>query len=621
MHFYAISLNNCNLKNLKKTLFLLLASIYAFPFYGQDLQIISKNQKIEVKEDSSFTREITIKFKKSNTNRVYSIFYDSELEEVSDIKIYKKKKKRVKEIKVGTIIEENVNLEYIASKKIKTLLLPKEEEIHLKYKIHCKELMYFSDLRFFSYDKIDSLKYQIKLPKQFRLSHKTIYKDSLNFFSIDSSKTVNSSVWNINVVPKKVTHDPLQFFGIYKNMKVPLMRVLVSPSDYQQNSVAYMNDWYYKNIISKRGLNDTSKQKIDELTTGVSEKNKILDIIYNYVKKNFKYVAIEVGMGAFIPSHANEVFKNKQGDCKDLSNFLSEALNYKGIKSDIALAATFDHISDCDFPSLSSANHVICVAYLNNTEILLDPTDPIHQQETPVQTLQGRSILIINSKGGKFLEVKQFTPPQNSIKYQMSLKVDSKKMLLSGNFDIKYDGISDNYLQRLSKYETETDFNDYINSFFKETFGNQGISNLTQTNISNKFNFLGNIEISGKTFNDDDSKYLFLDFAPKLIENENRENLLAGTYIGYPFQKTVVIDITLDESIVPFKLKNYNFNGKGISLNLIIKSISDNKIQMNYDFIFDHIFIDENNISDTNKLLKAFKKIINDPIILKRKKA
>lgn len=607
------------MKNFKKTIILLLIYSYICKGYTQELDISSKTHKIEVKEDSSFTKEIIIKFKKSDVNRFYPIFYDTELEQVSNIKIYQKKKKRLKEIKAIRVIEENIDLEYITSKKIKTVLIPKDEEIHLKFNINCKELMYFSDLRFFSYNRIDSLKYQIKIPKKFTLSHKTIYKDSLSFFSIDSSNVNDKSLWNIKVVPKRVSHDPLQFFGIYKNMKVPLMRVLVKNSAHKGNSLDYMNDWYYRNLILKRGLNELAKQKIDELTAGVSEKNKILDIIYNYIKSNFKYVAIEIGMGAFIPSHANEVFSNKQGDCKDLSNFLSEALNYKGIKSNIALAATFDHISDCDFPSLSSANHVICIAYLNEKEILLDPTDPIHQQNTPVQSLQGRTILVVNSKGGEFLKVKKFTPKENSINYQMNLKVDTKKMLLKGSFDINYNGISDNYLQRVFKYETDNNFLSYINSFYKEIFGNQEITNLTKTNTFQKFNFQGDIKINGKTFNDGISKYLFLDFLPKLIENESRDNLLTGTYIEYPFQKKVSVNITLDEPIKTFEQRQYNFKGKGISLNLNIKPISDLKIQVNYSFIFDHIFINEKNVSETNKILKEFKKIINEPIILKKK--
>lgn len=599
------------------TLFVILSSNLGL---AQDFLIRSKTENVEIKKDSSFVTEITVEFKKSQTPRIYPILFDTELEKVLNIRLYKKKKRRLKELEVGKINEENVELEYIASKKVKIIKIPKDEEIYLKYSVSCNELMYFSSLSFFSYNNIDTLKYQIKIPKKFDLSYKIIYRDSLNYFSMDSTKTNLESVWNIKTVPKKISHNPLQFFGIYKNLRVPLMKTLVAPIQYRDNSLKYMNNWYYQNLNFKRGLDYASKLKIDELTSGVTDKNKILDILYGYVKNNFKYVAIEIGMGAFIPSHVNEVFSNRQGDCKDLSNFLSEALNYKGIKSDVALAATFDHTSDCDFPSLSSANHVICIAYINNKEILLDPTDPIHIQETPVQSLQGRTILVVNSEGGKFLEVTPFSPQQNKIVYQMFLSIDSSKTLLAGSFDIKYFGISSNYLKRVYKYKSGRKFEDYINPYFEEIFGNQSISNLTASNTQKEFSFKGDITINGKTFNDGINKYLFLDFLPKLIETENRESLLDGTYIKYPFQKKVRVNITLDEPIQNFEPKEYFYDGKGISLLLKVSSISDLEVILEYDFVFDHIFINKYNIDITNDILKSFKKIVNEPIIFKRKK-
>ena len=127
-------------------------------------------------------------------------------------------------------------------------------------------------------------------------------------------------------------------------------------------------------------------------------------------------------MGAFIPSHVNEVYQNKYGDCKDLSNLLSAMLNYKGIKSDIALASTFDHTSDCDFPSLSAANHVICVAYVNGTIVMLDPTDSIHKEGTVVQSLQDRSIFIVNSNGGEFQKIIKPNTENNKIDYELSIE-------------------------------------------------------------------------------------------------------------------------------------------------------------------------------------------------------
>tara|TARA_R110002126_G_scaffold157104_1_gene304581 strand:- start:6042 stop:7871 length:1830 start_codon:yes stop_codon:yes gene_type:complete len=608
---------------LKTLLKLLIFGIFLFVYvngFSQNIDILKQYEKISIKKDSSFTNEILIKFKKNEDYRIYPIFYDSELENISKIMLFSKKGRREKPFKNVQIYEEDVELDYISSQKVKTVEIPKEKEVYLRYEINCKELIYFSSLPFFSYNNIDSLEYKIEVPKKFELAHKTILRDSLSFYSIDSVVNENASIWKIKSVPKKVQHDPLQYFGIYKNMSVPIMKTIVVPAVNKYEPLKYMNDWYLKNLNTKRSLSNAAKSKIDELTSGIQNKEQIVKIIYNYVKSNFKYVAIEVGMGAFIPSHVNEVFTNKQGDCKDLSNFLTEALKYKGIKSDVALAATFDHISDCDFPSLSSANHVISIAYFNDAEVLLDPTDPIHQQKTPVQSLQERTILIVNDNGGKFLKAKNFTSTQNEIDYQIKLNLNTEKSLLDGDFNVSYKGIADNNLQRIYSYETEKSFNNFIDSFFKEIFGNQEISNLTKTNTSHNFNFKGSIKINGKTFNDNNNTFLFLDFAPKLFENESRDNLLEGTYIQNPFGKKVIIEITLTEPIEIFSPKKHSFKENGVSLNLVIKSVTESKLIVSYDFLYDHIFVDKTNVNATNNILKSFKKIINEPIILKRKK-
>lgn len=585
---------------------------------SQNIHLKSKLENIKVLEDSTFVNEISILFNKSTEDQFYPIFYDSELEKVSNIQLFEKKRTRFKSIDLNKVYEEDVELDYITSQKVKSLVIPANKEIKLTYSLSCKELMYFSSLHFFSYNQIDTLEYKIKIPKKFDLAYNTIYKDSLSYFKIDSTKTDTSSSWNIKVKPKKVKSDPLQFFGIYKNMKVPLMRTLVIPNSYKNKPTNYMNDWYYKNLIEQKGLNPTVKEKIDELTANVTDQKQITNIIYNYVKNNFKYVAIEIGLGAFIPTHANEVFANKQGDCKDLSNFLSEALRYKNIKSDVALAATFDHISDCDFPSLSSANHVICIAYINGKKILLDPTDPIHLAESPVQSLQERTILIINAKEGSFYKIKNFTPQQNEIFYEMDVKIDSSNNVINGNFNIKYNGISGNFLKRDLKNLNKKDFENSTKLLYQEIFGQQSVSNLSHANDVKKISFKGDISINGKTFSDNTYKYLFIDYLPRIFETESRETLIEGTYLYNPFHKKVRVKITLDEPIEIFKTIEQHFNSPEVSFSLKIEANSNLEIECSYDFIFKDIFVDQNNIKTINKILKSFKKIINEPIVLKK---
>ena len=598
---------------------LLLLFICLNAVFGQELDIKSKEEKITVFKDSSFVTEITVDLAESDEFRSYPIFYDTELEEVKDIQLFVKKGKRFKKEELSIVLDEKVDLDHINSKMVKAIPLPRGKDIRLKYKIKCDELIYFSSLFFTTYNKLDTLNYEINIPKEFKFTHNTILKDSLDFFQIDSIQTEEINRWSIKVTPMEIQSDPLQYFGIYKNMQIPIMRTLVVPSSYENNFSNYMNDWYASNTAPTQGLNEQAKKKIDEITQGITDEDELIDTIYSYVKNNFKYVAIEIGMGAFIPSHVNDVFLKKEGDCKDLSNFLKDALNYKGVDSDLALAATFNHISDCNFPSLSSANHVICVAYINGKTILLDPTDPIHLQNTPVQSLQNRTIMIINEEGGEFYKADTFSPTENKIDYKLNLKANVKDMNLLGNFETTYEGISGNFMLRALHHFKKSEFNTFSKEFYKVIFGNQSISNLTIENDLNRIISSGELSIHGKTFEDGTYQYLYLDFIPSLIEGETWAKLHEGTNLNNPFQKKVLVTIELDTPIEIFETIHHAKEGNGVNFTMDIKAVSEQKIECSYDFIFDHIFINQYNVEISNEILKSFKKIINEPILLQKK--
>lgn len=585
---------------------------------AQSIPIKTRLENIIIKKDTSFVKNVSVSLKKTETTIIYPIFYDSELEEVSDIQVYIKKGKRFKLVKDIVMREEDVDLDYITSKKVKSIILPPNAEMKITYTVKCKELMYFSGLSFFSYNEIDTLIYEISVPKTFRFVHNTIYKDSLDYIAIDSISSDSLTKWSIKVNPAKVEPDPLMLFGIYRNMKVPYMRTVIIPVSYKDRKMEYMNDWYLHKVEKRRGLNDAVIHKINELTNGISDPMKVLDILYNYVRNNFKYVAIEIGMGAFVPSHANEVFTNKQGDCKDLSNFLCEALNHKGIKSHIALAATHNHFSDCDFPSLSSANHVICVVYIKDKPIILDPTDPIHFVETPVQSLQNRSILIINSNGGEFYKVNGFSSQQNLINYEIRLEANSAQMSMEGEFKASYKGISGNFLRReLNVGSVDTDFAG--GNHYESVFGNQSISDFNVNDKANTIEAEGKISVNGKILNDGDKRFLFIDFLPRIIETESRSTLLEGTHLGSNFSKKVNLRIRMDEPFETFSPIEHTFSNEGVSLHLKISNPSSFIIECNYEFVIDYIFIEKENRDNTNEILKSFKKIIDVPIILNKK--
>lgn len=584
---------------------------------AQSIPIKRRFENILIKKDTSFVKHISISLEKSKEPLVYPIFYDSELEEVSDIQVYIKKGRRFKPMD-SHVSEEDIELDYITSSKVKSVVIPPDSEAKITYSVTCSELMYFSSLRFFSNNPIDSLQYRISVPNKFNFVHNTIYRDSLPHFAMDSIRTDSLTTWNIKVVPVKVEPNLLQYFGIYKDMKVPLMRTVIIPSNYVNREKDYMNEWYLNKVDKTRGLDPEVLQKIDEITQGIIDSEKIVETLYSYIRTNFKYVAIEIGMGAFIPTHVNEVYINKQGDCKDLSNFLSEALNYKGIKSEIALAATYNHISDCDFPALSSANHVICLAYINDKPILLDPTDPIHILETPIQSIQNRSILIINSSGGEYYKVNTFSPEQNLIQYQIDIETITDQLLMRGDFKVDYAGISGNFLKYAFLYESKKDINIYGLRHYESVFGNQSVTKLDINNLKS-LEANGQLSVDGKIFKDGVNRLLFIDFIPRLFEVENRETLLEGTHLGTPVSKKVNLNIKLDESVEKFQPIEHHFSNQGVSLRMKITNPSENIIQCQYEFISDFILVEKENVDSINEVLKSFKKIINEPIIYKKK--
>ncbi len=597
---------------------LLFIFFFSIVVSAQSVTVERKIEHIIVKKDASFVKHIQIILKPSDEAFRYPIFYDSELEEVSNLTVYSKKGKRFKRAEKPVIFTNDLDLDYIASKKVKSIVIPANTYSKISYTVGCKELMYFASLPFFSSNTIDTLVYQVTTPKTFHFVHDTIATNSLKYIAIDSVSLVESNKTNIKLVPKKIEPDPLALFGIYKNKGYPLMRTIVVPASYKGNEKGYMNDWYLQKIKTKRGLNSDAINKINGLTEGVDDDHRIVEILYNYVKNNFKYVAIEVGMGAFIPTHSNEVFKTKEGDCKDLSNFLSEALTHKGIDSDIALAATYDHISECNFPSLSAANHVVCLAYLNGVPIVLDPTDPIHTVRTPVQSIQDRSILIVNDQGGKWHKTRSFTSEQNLIDYEMKLAVHSTGTSIDGSFNTIYNGISGNFIKRALRHKTPRQATAIGKNHFKSVFNNPTILDLHVLDEPGAVTATGTLSISGKIFNDRDSQMVFLDFLPKLVETVDRDQLLEGTHLGSNFSKKLNLQIEMNKPFKGYEEVKYEFVKDDVSLHLSITNPAEKVVAISYEFICNSHAIEKINHEAVNDVLKSFKKVVNDPLILQQ---
>lgn len=152
--------------------------------------------------------------------------------------------------------------------------------------------------------------------------------------------------------------------------------VLVAPSDFEYGGYAgNMNSWlamgkFIADLYAGRNeLPENVRSDIHRLTDGLSDPQQKIQVLYDYLQKNTRYISIQLGIGGFQPFKASEVAVKKYGDCKGLSNYMVSMLNEAGIKAYPVIIEGGDdaHPVYEEFPS-NQFNHVVaCVPGADTT--------------------------------------------------------------------------------------------------------------------------------------------------------------------------------------------------------------------------------------------------------------
>ncbi|CAG4891891.1 DUF3857 domain-containing transglutaminase family protein [Paraburkholderia saeva] len=94
--------------------------------------------------------------------------------------------------------------------------------------------------------------------------------------------------------------------------------------------------------------------------------------LYDWMRRNVRYVAINVGRGAVIPHRASEVLAYRYGDCKDHVALYGALLDAVGIRSEPALINSGTIYSLPTVPGYGVINHVI--SWLPDLQLYADST-------------------------------------------------------------------------------------------------------------------------------------------------------------------------------------------------------------------------------------------------------
>src|SRR5204862_5781783 len=84
-----------------------------------------------------------------------------------------------------------------------------------------------------------------------------------------------------------------------------------------------------------------------------------IQALAKFVQGEVRYVAIEIGIGGFRPHPAQDILRNRYGDCKDKATLLSALLREIGVESYYVLINSRRGVVLPEFPSAMVFDHVI----------------------------------------------------------------------------------------------------------------------------------------------------------------------------------------------------------------------------------------------------------------------
>jgi hypothetical protein len=259
--------------------------------------------------------------------------------------------------------------------------------------------------------------------------------------------------------------------------------------------------------------------QVETLLAGKSDDLCKIDALYNFVSRQIRYVAIEIGVGGYQPHPAADVYKNKYGDCKDKANLLISMLGKIGLRAYPALVGTRGDVeADPTVPTLATFDHMIVAlplpanlraaveqfpAYDGRNQILwLDPTSETEPLGQVPEMDQGVFALISYPDRGDLQRIPQAPPEQNGLEFAASVRLQPDG---AGAADVeaRYLGVSNSdrhmFYRGRSQSEILKKFEERVATYVNQAeFRQASISGIddSRQQIHEKFSFAGNFSIA-----------------------------------------------------------------------------------------------------------------------------
>ncbi len=236
------------------------------------------------------------------------------------------------------------------------------------------------------------------------------------------SKT-SFTVSNLQSIEKK-----LRYEDFYEEQP----KVFVTPEQFTLENTPGSNaswtafgDWFVSLNSEPYTLTPKTMEFIDGLNK--NDRETLIRAIYEYMQDKTRYVSIQLGIGGFKSLPTEEVEKYGYGDCKALTTYMKNMLDYAGVKSNYVLVRAGDDVPDviADLPG-NQFNHVYLGIPDKKDTVYLECTTQTGPSNYTGTFTDDRNVLWIEKNSSAIIRSRVYSHENNLQLNKTSLKVDEK---------------------------------------------------------------------------------------------------------------------------------------------------------------------------------------------------
>ena len=261
-----------------------------------------------------------------------------------------------------------------------------------------------------------------------------------------------------------------------------------------------MGKWYTNLVSGRMDASPQIKQEVASLTASRTTSLQKMQALAEFVQRDIRYVAIELGIGGWQPHPATDVFAHRYGDCKDKATLLRSMLREIGIETyHVAIYTERGAITPLT-PAHHGFNHAITaiklpdglidpslIAVVQHPKLgrllFFDPTDdltPFGQIRGPLQANYG---LLVTPDGGELVELPQQPSAMNRIQRTAKLTLDATGTLKGDVKEMRLGDRASSERWRLRTVTKDVDRIKPIEDLLSNSLANFHITHATLVNL------------------------------------------------------------------------------------------------------------------------------------------